>query len=82
MMGRKKHNPYTCFGCRLFLLIKELYPDGPTDDEELRNIVNPLINASADMMRCTDEQGVRLFLARMESQIAKARSNTNIITHH
>lgn len=32
-MAKRKHNPDTCFHCRLFMLARELHPQGVTDRE-------------------------------------------------
>lgn len=64
-MARRRHNSNTCFGCRLHALLVELYPGGPQNQRQLTEVLSTLASASADMLRCTDETGIKMFLMKI-----------------
>jgi hypothetical protein len=79
MARKKKHDSGICFGCRLSALINELYPNGPQNSEELRDIMEGLIQCSGHMLRHTDRKGITVFFTKvldefMESSIATSSS--------
>lgn len=70
-MTRKRHNRNTCFGCRLHALVEELYPGGPTNTQQLSEIMTGLVGCSAEMLTHTDKDGVKIFFFRVMENVAK-----------